>query len=308
MTAPAPSTNADIAAAAAIEQYAQATQGIRTRVLAYLTALFAALGSYRTPDAFLPDAVAAVDAGQRSTAALTAAYLSSLYGALSGSSLAPGSAPIGTLTDEVLRGVPATEVYRRPFVTLWTDLSHGTPFEDAVAAAQRRLSTLASTDLQLAATHTARTVMGSQRVLGYRRVLTGDHHCGLCIVASTQRYHVADLLPIHPNCQCVVAPILGDRDPGRYVNTAVLSGGNPMLETPHGVSVYHGDNTIEVGDVLQSVHDAIKERFGVSSRAAAGPIDYRHVILTREHGELGPVLTVKDQHFLTQREINRRNL
>lgn len=310
MSAPTGTQDAElVAAAVAIQQYAQATQAVRARVLGYLGTLFDALGNYHSPDTFVPAAVAAVDGGQRTVAALTTAHLSQLYGTLAGSSPAPATVPIGHLTDQVVRGVPAAEVYRRPFVTLWTDLAGGKPFDAAWAAAGRRLDTLVATDLQLATTHTARTVLEQQQqVVGYRRVLTGDHHCGLCILASTQRYHVADLMPIHPNCQCVVAPILGDRDPGRYVNTAVLTGGNPLIQTPHGVDIYHGDDTIDVGDLLPSVHQAMRDRFGKSSASGTGRFDYRHIILTREHGELGPVLTVKDQHFLTRREINRRNL
>jgi hypothetical protein len=48
---------------------------------------------------------------------------------------------------------------------------------------------------------------------------------------------------------------------------------------------------------LSDTHAAIEERFGVSSDDARSAVDYRKVLLVRDHGELGPLLTVKGQHF-----------
>lgn len=298
-----------LTAALIVQTYAQAVAATRARVLAYLLGLFGRLGDYSHPENFVPTAVSAVDGGQRVTAALTAAYLSQLYGLLSGDTSAPATIPIAGMTDQALRGVGADEVYRRPFVTLWTDLSTGKPLADALSNAARRLDTLVQTDLQLATTHTARNVLAQQpKVVGYRRVLSGSgHHCGLCILASTQRYHISDLMPIHPNCACTVMPVIGTHDPGRSINSAVLTTGDPLGQTPHGVNIYGPDSALELGDLVKPVHDAIRERFGHSSASGSGRIDYRHVMLTHEHGELGPVLTVKDQHFLTQREIAHFN-
>jgi hypothetical protein len=308
--APTPLTGlpAALTAALMVQTYAQAVAAIRARIRTFLAGLFASLGNYSNPETFIPTAVATMDAGQRMTAAYTAAYLSQLYGALTGDTVS-ATAPIGDMTDQTLRGISASEVYRRPFNTLWTDLSTGKPFAEALKTAERRLDTLVQTDLQLATTHTARTVLAQQpKVVGYRRVLSGSgHHCGLCILASTQRYHISDLMPIHPNCSCSVAQVVGDKDPGRSINSAVLTGSDPHGQTPHGVNIYGPDATLDLGDLVQPVHDAIKERFGHSSASGSGRIDYRHVMLTHEHGELGPVLTVKDQHFLTQREIAHFN-
>jgi hypothetical protein len=128
----------------------------------------------------------------------------------------------------------------------------------------------AATDLQLAKTHSSRFVLGGKdHVVGYRRVLEGRKSCGLCIVASTQRYHKDDLMPIHGHCDCGVEPIFGDADPGQVVDTSTLEG----------------------------VHAAIEERFGVSDRSGRDPVDFRQVLVTHEHGELGPVLAVKGQQF-----------
>ena len=147
-------------------------------------------------------------------------------------------------------------------------------------AGQERLDSLAATDLQLAKTHTAQQALSRDaRVVGYRRVLEGTYSCGLCIVASTQRYRKAELMPVHPGCDCDVVPIYGDRDPGRLINAGALA----------------------------DVHAAVKDRFGVDSEAARAipriydgkgdPTLYRDVIVTHNHGEIGPVLGVRGQDF-----------
>ncbi len=41
-------------------------------------------------------------------------------------------------------------------------------------------------------------------------------------MASTQRYNSDNLMPLHTFCDCGVAPITGDVDPGRVVNEQLL--------------------------------------------------------------------------------------
>jgi hypothetical protein len=76
------------------------------------------------------------------------------------------------------------------------------------------------------------------------------------------------LLPIHPGCDCGEQPIYGTEDPGQIINE----------------------------QLLEATHDAIETRFGFSERSGRGELDYR-LIEVREHGELGPLLTVRGQHF-----------
>ena len=126
---------------------------------------------------------------------------------------------------------------------------------------------MAATDLQLAKTHTTRAVLsGKDNVVGYRRVLTGRESCALCAVAATQRYRKDRLLPIHDGCDCGVAPIYGDRDPGQVIDP----------------------------DQLEGIKASLAERFGDDSGEVA---DYRKAIVVHEHGELGPVIAVRGQHF-----------
>lgn len=220
-------------------------------------------------------AIPAVSGAQAQIAAMTDQYLAAVQTAASGTTVRPVGVPATAVTTEALRGVPAVDVYRRPGVTVWTALAEGMPYSQAVNLGLLRALNIAVTDLQLAKTHTSQQVLeqAGDRVVGYRRVLDGNS-CALCAVASTQRYHRGDLMPIHPGCGCDVAPIVGDTDPGQVINA----------------------------DRLAQVHDAIAETFGVSSESARqigtpNGLQYRDVIVQHQHGELGPVIAVRGQRF-----------
>ena len=259
---------------AILAQYLGAQGQLRASLLATLARMWAALTSWRDADAatFAAQAVPLVQGAQQGTATLTAAYLARIVAQMTGSPVASPKVDPRTVTGDAVRKADPAEVYRRPFNQVYTDLSQGKSLDSAVQAGGRRLQTIAATDLQLAKTHTAQQVLsGNGRVSGYRRVLSGSRNCGLCIVAATQRYHKGDLLPIHPACDCGVAPILGDQDPGQVIDEALL----------------------------ESAHDAIKDRFGRSAPDARS-IDYRKVILVRDHGETGPTLTVASHNFTGQ--------
>ncbi len=60
-----------------------------------------------------------------------------------------------------------------------------------------------------------------EEIVGYRRVANPDA-CDLCLIASTQRYHVAELMPIHARDRCGIDVITGDRDPGLVVDRELL--------------------------------------------------------------------------------------
>lgn len=248
---------------------------IRARVLDYVTRTWTGLGSWRDSDIdrFVAAVVPVIEGSQAQVAALTDAYLAQLEATVLGTAAPPLGVRPSTVTTEALRGVPASEVYRRPAVTTWTALANGEPLDRAVSAGLTRARDLAATGLQLAKTHTARRVLdGNRRVVGYRRVLEGTRSCALCIVASTQRYTRGQLLPIHGGCDCGVLPVYGDRDPGQVIDPNTLEG----------------------------VHDRIAERFGAPDRGARKIDDvsrYRDVLVEHEHGELGPVLGVRGQAF-----------
>lgn len=230
-------------------------------------------------------------------AELTVASLAQQIEALTGETLGSTGVDSSKYVD-LRKGVSTKEVYQRPFEQIYYDLSKGVPLDDAIDRGRTRLENIAKTDVQLAKTHASYDFLDEHgSVQGYRRVLTGAENCGLCVVASTQRYHSRELMPIHPACDCAIAPILGNQDPGQTVNTAMLTDESiAIAETKTGVKIYDQSRLADLGDLLLPAHEAIEDRFGASYADARG-IDYRKVILTHEHGELGPVMSVKSHRF-----------
>jgi hypothetical protein len=247
---------------------------VAARVRSYCTAEWTGLGSWRDDDIsrFIGKVIPVVRAGEKQVSQLTNSYLDSLARAAGLAPLPPATVELG----DALRGVAMDEVYRRPAATLYTALSEGKSLDEAVRLGELRLSDLVLTDLQLAQTHTARGRMSGSGVAGYRRVLTGAENCALCALASTQRYHKADLMPIHPGCDCTVAPIFGDRDPGQVINPDLL------------------DSTMKKLDEL-----GVKSHYGTDGR-------YRDAteVVIREHGEYGPTLSWRNQGFTSQADLD----
>lgn len=254
-------------AVALIEGHIALTAAVRARLVDYLRALWAGLGSYDRPDIErFATVIAPVVAGaQIQVAALTDGYLALYERTVTGALVRPLGVPRGVATGG--RGVPPVEVYRRPGPDIWGALKDGVDWDQAVDRGLTRAVKLAETDVQLAETHAARHhLAGNTKVVGYRRVLTGASSCGLCAVASTRRYHRSNLLPIHPGCDCKVAPIFGDRDPGETINR-------------------------ELADRLGQ---EITDRFGDTTRTS-----YSSLVAVHEHGEIGPVLTRRKDTFTT---------
>lgn len=278
MTAPAPPQQI----AGQVAAYNQASTASRARIIAAVLAAWAALPQYRDLDMnrFLGIVLPMIAGAQRLQAGLTASYLARLVSTMTGSPAALGALPWDQLTGAALRnGTPPAEVYARPFVQVWTDLSRGQSLTEAVSHGQHRLADLIATDLQLARTHTARVVLSRDpRVVGYRRV-PGAKACALCLIVSTQRYHTDRLMPVHPGCQCGIAPIVGTEDPGHVINAALL----------------------------EQVHNAVREMYGRTNRAAGEipgtDVAYRDLIIQHEHGEIGPIIGVRGQHFTGPADI-----
>ena len=251
---------------------------VRERVLTYAMTVWDGLGDWRDDDIarFVAAVAPQVEAGKLTIARATDAYMAAL--------LDDDPAGVADLS-QIRGGIPSSEVYRRPAVSMRTELAGGSSFTDALDAGRRRLQSLVSTDLQLAHTHQARhsmTVPGSRRrrrrdrgeVEAFRRVPTGRENCALCLIASTQRYWVRDLMPIHPGCDCGAEP---------------LGAGQ------------HTDQVIDA-DLLEAVHAQVEGLVGVADRSGR-EVDYRQLIVTREHGEIGPIIGWRGQKFTTAAEI-----
>ena len=142
----------------------------------------------------------------------------------------PAAADALTLADvSALRGddLDAFRVRSRPVTFLRVQVANGVDYAQAFALARSRAVAQASMDAILAqraamAHHVAEARAEGVPVHGTRRVLSGAS-CRFCAVASTQRYHVAELMPLHHHCDCGVAPIIGGFDPGRVINAELLA-------------------------------------------------------------------------------------
>lgn len=238
----------------------------RQNMLAWLRRLFAR-GQWRRTDAevFSHAVVPIVQGAQRHIAQTTAVSLLRQVEQHGGSASLDGFDPT-----QYPRKADPLEVYQRPFHAVWSDLANGHDLPTAVDHGQTRLEQIAATDLQLAKTNAAQHVLsGAEGIVGYRRVLNLPS-CGLCVVASTQRYQKSNLMAIHPGCDCGEEPIYGTEDTGQVIDDQLLI----------------------------AAHDAIEQRFGVSDSGARSP-DYRKVLLDRlhvhDHPEMGPLLTVLPQ-------------
>lgn len=232
---------------------------------------FIELGSWRDEDVdrYLNLIAVPLAGAKKQAANLQLAYYRQIAKESGKGFVAPRVTSADLLTSALRNGADARTVYTRPFVELRTALSKGRTVSEAIEAGASRAQSLATTEIELArrgAGFSARA--GNSNIVGYLRVLSGSENCALCYVASTQRYRVSDLLPIHPGCDCGEEPIYGNSDPGQVIDEQLLT----------------------------DTHEAIEQRFG-SFDYGARAIDYRKAIVVREHGELGPVLSVKGQKF-----------
>ncbi|KUN16558.1 hypothetical protein AQJ23_44735 [Streptomyces antibioticus] len=258
-------------------QYGAAVRSVWTNVLGRVNRSWSGLGSWRDADVrtFQRQTLPIILAGERRVANLTASYLDQLNRA-SNPRARNIAFDVDAVTGKALRGVDPTEVYERPFKEVWTALSNGEALDAAVARGAHRLETIAKTDLQLARTHTVREVAADMPRFTYTvRELQGEYDCALCMIASTQRYHKRDLAPIHPGCDCLVKTVTADYDPGQVIDE----------------------------EFLNRVHDAVESALGEFDRGGRA-VDYRKIIVSREHGEIGPVLGYRGQRFTGPDDIN----
>lgn len=259
-----------------VARYQAAYGRLRAETVARVVAAWQAYGGLddAAADRFVSVVVPIIEGAQTATGGLVAGYLSVLSRLTIGESDVVPPAP-GDLSDEALRGVAAEEVYRRPIVMARTAISEGKSFIEAVAAGRDRLEQIADTDVAMAQRQaTMQIVSSSDRMTGYRRVLTG-RSCAFCATASTQRYRKSQLAPLHSRCDCGVAPIFGDADPGQVINRKLLS--NIKTAAKEGGK----------GDYWSSRHFTVE---------ADGSIAFPE-IKVHQHGELGPVLSAADHHF-----------
>lgn len=266
----------EVTQAALDARYTSVTVALRQRLIALVLQAFGATGSYRDEDAdaFVEQILPLVLGAQQQMGALTDAYLSAMVADMFGGA----AAARGVQIPQAVRRVAPEEVYRRPFVTIWTALSQGKSMTEAVRQGETRLASITGTDLQLVRTEATRQVLSRDgRVQFYRRVLRGSYNCAMCVIASTQRYRKERLMPIHPGCDCGTRPLPAGEDTSQVIEP----------------------------DLLEAAHDAVQAGTGAVDRGGRLP-DYRDIIIDRQHGELGPLMALRRQDFTGPKDIPGR--
>lgn len=117
-----------------------------------------------------------------------------------------GLPPLGIDPSQVVirNGITPAEIYRRPFVNVWSDLKQGKSFADAVRSGRDRAVSSVQMDAQLAMRQTLVTAASREPlILGYRRVPDAGA-CAFCVLIAGQRYTTDQLMPVHNHCGCGV--------------------------------------------------------------------------------------------------------
>ena len=258
------------------------------------SAIFTSLGSWRDSDyADFVDVLDPIMTGAKIQAARLQVAFYSEMAKVSRESFEAFPITAKTLTTSALRnGADTGEVYRRPFVSLYTALSNGGDMTKAISEGARRISSIASTDMQL-----ARRAAGSQArdrnsgITYYVRTLTGNENCALCTIASTQRYTRGELMPIHPGCDCGEMPVFANQDPGQVLDQVKLDSTYDSIEQQLRVDPDFGARDAGLGKIINTPDGG--------QRLA----DYTEIVVTRNHGEYGPTLSWRDQSFTGPGEL-----
>lgn len=200
------------------EAHITAQARLRALTARGVDAIWASLPAYNDEnvDEWLTRVLPLIAAAQRQSVSLTDAFLAQ----------AVARAPLGVNPERVTgpavrAGVPPEEVYRRPFVAVWSALKAGTAYDKAVAAGGARATGTAAMDVQLSMRATLREVgEADDLILGYQRVPDAGA-CQFCQLIADQRYRTDDLMPVHNHCGCGVDVISGPERPsfsGVYAN------------------------------------------------------------------------------------------
>lgn len=169
--------------------------------------------------AWTAQVVRVVEAGQRSTALITDAYLSQVSREVMGRA----ALPVGPIDPSRLRaGVTHQGAYGRLADQYRFEVSKGGDTAGILDGVLARAGAMVGADLQLAFTHQVSRFSEARGWDLWRRVIRPETSkggvCGLCVAASDRYYNRGDLMPMHSNCNCGVLPVSGDDDPGRSLN------------------------------------------------------------------------------------------
>lgn len=258
-----------------IDRFANQSEAFKQKLIASIIATYSGVDFYSATEV----AAAAQSAAASSNSnAIIAAGLAGQYAAVTTSLMAQDALPAPALLLPALRnGVPMEQVYARPAKLFRRLRSQGVEPSEAFRQAMNLASVITDMNMTMAQREAYQQTFSKLEeragITGYRRMvhpeLAKTGSCGLCIVASDVIYKTNQLLPIHGNCNCTVLPVIGALDPGNSLNGQAL-----------------GDFYAAAGDSTNGA-ELKKTRFKVN-----------------QHGEYGPVLTVKGQRFTGPEDLH----
>jgi hypothetical protein len=204
------------------------------------------LGSYDEQDVsrWLALVVPFLLAVQRMSVTVTDAYVAR----------ALGRPPLGLdplpVIDAVRGDTRIPDVYRRPFVTVWSELKIGKEYEEAVAIGLDRAEASVATDVQLAQRGAMQAIQDADpTIFGYARK-ADPGACPYCVLLDGAYVLRADALAMHPRCGCSLEPLTGP-----HPRAAHLPDGRSITELRRqdeplaGVTVFdHGEYGPTLGD------------------------------------------------------------
>ncbi|MCT7369454.1 hypothetical protein [Mycolicibacterium llatzerense] len=173
------------------------------------------------------------------------------------------------------RGIDPVQVYQRPIIAARTALSTGKTFDEARNLGALRARQLCLTDVQMAKVRQYDRSLTEADQKFFRRVPQGPATCALCLIAATQPYTVGKLMPIHPGCDCGIE------------------------EIPAGMDL---DHLLDTRRLLEATHAQVKEFTAIEDRGGRA-VDYRKLLITKDHGEIGPLLAWNGQAFTGPKDI-----
>lgn len=154
-------------------------------------------------DEWVSKVVPVVTAAQAQGAAITEAYVAGFL------EDTPLGIPIEDVTGAAVRnGADPADVYARPFVNVWTALSKGVDYADAVNAGMARAQATAAMDVQLSSRATFDAVQkATPRIYGFHRVADGGA-CKFCKKVDGAYVKSATAFALHNRCGCALEPLV----------------------------------------------------------------------------------------------------
>jgi len=184
-------------------------------------------------DQWLSQVLPIVLSAQRTEVSITEAYLARAL-----DRPAIGIDPEQVIGAAARAGTPPEEVYRRPFVTVWSALADSVPYLDAVRLGGERATSAAAMDVQMAMRDTLKAVGDiDPEIAGFQRV-ANPGACDFCLLLDGAQFRTDDPMPIHNFCGCGAEPVVYTRG---FANRNNLKTFNET-KAPKGVEVStHGE-------------------------------------------------------------------